>query len=165
MGHGTERAPTTPVNTQPPHCRSVSARRAGKSADTNGCEVFSRIVGNRVASIYPCYYHEQELVGLNGMDRKCSEATPTFFVHRVFDGLLERVRKFVIHVLDYLFRYAYTAFTFISGRFSEVALITIVKLTVDWIGRFVVMTVADNVIDDVGYCPGKGFVQEIVIAC
>ncbi|KAJ6878755.1 hypothetical protein NC652_032332 [Populus alba x Populus x berolinensis] len=51
MGHGTERAPTTPVNTQPPHCRSVSARRAGKSADTNGCEVFSRIVGNRVCCL------------------------------------------------------------------------------------------------------------------
>ena len=42
------------------------------------------------------------------MDRKCSEATPTFFVHRVFDGLLERVRKFVIHVLDYLFRVCLT---------------------------------------------------------
>jgi hypothetical protein len=42
------------------------------------------------------------------MDRKCSEATPTFFVHRVFDGLLERVRKFVINVLYYLFRVCLT---------------------------------------------------------
>ncbi|KAL9348842.1 hypothetical protein Peur_060208 [Populus x canadensis] len=42
--------------------------------------------------LYPCYYHEQELVGLNGMDRKCSEATPTFFVvNTVADNVIDDV--------------------------------------------------------------------------